>query len=75
MTKVPTQALHTLDMLKKLEMQENRIASIQEGDFEGTSTFISAQFSSEISSRPIITARNILATLAACSALRYNDSR
>ncbi|XP_043803988.1 slit homolog 2 protein isoform X3 [Apis laboriosa] len=34
LTKVPTQALRTLNMLKKLEMQENRIASIQEGDFE-----------------------------------------
>lgn len=42
MTKVPTPALRTLDMLKKLEMQENRITAIQEGDFEGTSTFVSA---------------------------------
>lgn len=45
LTKVPTQALRTLNMLKKLEMQENRIASIQEGDFEGTSIF-PVQFSS-----------------------------
>lgn len=36
LTKVPTQALHSLDMLKKLEVQENRIAAIQENDFEGT---------------------------------------
>lgn len=35
LTRVPTQALSSLDLLKKLEMQENRITSIQEGDFEG----------------------------------------
>ena len=51
LTKVPTQALRTLDMLKKLEMQENRIAAIQEGDFEGTSTFISV-FSTILQLRP-----------------------
>lgn len=35
LTSIPTSALSTLDMLKKLEMQENRIQSIKEGDFEG----------------------------------------
>lgn len=51
LTKVPTQALRTLDMLKKLEMQENRISAIQEGDFEGTSTLISV-FSTILQLRP-----------------------
>ncbi|PSN45765.1 hypothetical protein C0J52_08057 [Blattella germanica] len=31
---VPTEALNTLDMLKKLEIQENTISKITEGDFE-----------------------------------------
>lgn len=36
LTKIPQRALSILDMLKKLEMQENGIAEIEEGDFEGT---------------------------------------
>jgi len=35
LTRIPTQALSSLELLKKLEMQENRISSIKEGDFEG----------------------------------------
>lgn len=35
LTKIPQKALSILDMLKKLEMQENGISEIQEGDFEG----------------------------------------
>lgn len=35
LTSVPQKALSILDMLKKLEMQENRISEIREGDFEG----------------------------------------
>lgn len=37
LTSVPQKALSILDMLKKLEMQENRITEIREGDFEGKS--------------------------------------
>lgn len=37
LTKIPQKALSILDMLKKLEMQENGITEIEEGDFEGTS--------------------------------------
>jgi hypothetical protein len=33
---VPTSALSSFDMLKRLEMQENLISEISEGDFEGT---------------------------------------
>lgn len=36
MTAIPQKALALLENLKKLEMQENRIASISEGDFAGT---------------------------------------
>lgn len=36
LTSVPQKALSILDTLKKLEMQENRISDIKEGDFEGT---------------------------------------
>jgi len=36
---VPTSALSSLNMLKKLEMQENQISDIVEGDFEGLSKF------------------------------------
>lgn len=32
---VPQRSLAILEMLKKLEIQENRISSISEGDFEG----------------------------------------
>lgn len=32
---MPQKALSILDTLKKLEMQENQISRIQEGDFEG----------------------------------------
>jgi hypothetical protein len=32
---VPTSALSSFDMLKKLEIQENLISEISEGDFEG----------------------------------------
>lgn len=35
LTKIPQKALSILDMLKKLEMQENGIMEIEEGDFEG----------------------------------------
>lgn len=35
LTAVPQKALSTLDTLKKLEMQENKITKIEEGDFEG----------------------------------------
>lgn len=35
LTAVPQKALALLENLKKLEMQENRIASISEGDFAG----------------------------------------
>lgn len=37
LTKIPQKALSILDMLKKLEMQENGINEIEEGDFEGKS--------------------------------------
>lgn len=35
LTSVPQKALSILDMLRKLEMQENKITEIREGDFEG----------------------------------------
>lgn len=35
LTAVPQKALSLLENLKKLEMQENRIATITEGDFAG----------------------------------------
>lgn len=76
LTKVPTQALRTLNMLKKLEMQENRIASIQEGDFEGTSTFISPTILDLIRDffSRVIAIRNILATRETLSISLINDS-
>lgn len=45
LTSVPWKALTILDMLKKLEMQENRISEIKEGDFEGKycKSFISSE--------------------------------
>jgi hypothetical protein len=39
LSSVPKSALSSLDMLKKLEIQENRISEITEGDFEGMSKF------------------------------------
>lgn len=36
LTAVPQKALALLENLKKLEMQENRITSISEGDFAGS---------------------------------------
>jgi Leucine-rich repeat (LRR) protein len=36
---VPKVALSSLDMLKKLEIQENRISDITEGDFIGMPKF------------------------------------
>lgn len=35
LTSVPQKSLSILDMLKKLEIQENKIKVIREGDFEG----------------------------------------
>lgn len=35
LSRVPTEALQTMDNLKKLEIQENKITSIKEGDFIG----------------------------------------
>lgn len=35
LTAIPQKALFILDTLKKLEVQENRIETIKEGDFEG----------------------------------------
>lgn len=35
LTSVPQKSLGILDMLKKLEIQENKIKIIKEGDFEG----------------------------------------
>lgn len=35
LARIPTQALNSLELLKKLELQENRISTIEEGDFEG----------------------------------------
>lgn len=35
LTAVPQKALSMLDNLRKLELQENRIKTIKEGDFEG----------------------------------------
>lgn len=35
LTSVPQKALSVLENLKKLEMQENQITKIEEGDFEG----------------------------------------
>lgn len=35
LTRIPTQALSSLELLKKLELQENRISTIKAGDFEG----------------------------------------
>lgn len=40
LTAVPQKALALLENLKKLEMQENRITSISEGNFAGKVTFI-----------------------------------
>lgn len=36
LSRVPTEALRTMDNLKKLEIQENKITAISEGDFIGT---------------------------------------
>lgn len=36
LTSVPQRALSIFDTLKKLEIQENKIRVIKEGDFEGT---------------------------------------
>ena len=35
LVRIPTASLSSLQMLKKLEMQENRIPAITEGDFQG----------------------------------------
>lgn len=35
LSRVPTEALQTMDNLKKLEIQENKITSINDGDFIG----------------------------------------
>lgn len=35
LNRVPTEALQTMDNLKKLEIQENKITAISEGDFIG----------------------------------------
>lgn len=35
LTSVPQRALSIFDSLKKLELQENKIKTIKEGDFEG----------------------------------------
>lgn len=35
LNRVPTGALQTMDNLKKLEIQENKITTISEGDFIG----------------------------------------
>lgn len=35
LTSVPQRSLSIFDNLKKLEVQENKIRSIKEGDFEG----------------------------------------
>ena len=40
LTEVPQKALSILDTLKKLEMQENRLTDIREGDFEGEKAFM-----------------------------------
>lgn len=42
-TAVPQKSLAMLDTLKKLEMQENRISEIREGDFEGKMNFFQPQ--------------------------------
>lgn len=39
LTSVPQKSLAILDMLKKLEIQENKIKVIREGDFEGNTFF------------------------------------
>lgn len=39
LTSIPQRSLSILDTLKKLELQENRISDIREGDFEGKSYF------------------------------------
>lgn len=40
LTRIPTESLKSLELLKKLELQENRITSIEEGDFEGKVSII-----------------------------------
>lgn len=35
MNRVPTDALTTLESLRKLEIQENQITELREGDFKG----------------------------------------
>lgn len=40
LTSVPQRALSIFDNLKKLEIQENKIRVIKEGDFEGKRTDI-----------------------------------
>lgn len=44
LTSVPQRALSIFDNLKKLEIQENKIRVIKEGDFEGTSNFLFHSF-------------------------------
>lgn len=39
LTSVPQRALSIFDSLKKLELQENKIKTIKEGDFEGEHIF------------------------------------
>lgn len=48
LTSVPQRSLSIFDNLKKLEIQENKIRSIKEGDFEGKKTSINAIFLSLI---------------------------
>lgn len=38
LSQVPQKALSILDTLKKLEIQENKIRTISEGDFEGNNS-------------------------------------
>lgn len=51
LTTVPQKSLGILDTLKKLEMQENRITEIKEGDFEGS-------FHYRFFSPPVVKLRN-----------------
>lgn len=43
LTSIPVNSLNILDTLKKLEMQENRITQIAEGDFKGEEAVFKVQ--------------------------------
>ena len=59
LTSVPQKALSILDTLKKLEIQENKIRYIAEGDFEGMASLLtnySEKHLSQLSAKITLTA-------------------